>query len=368
MFDQPNAATWKIDTLSPQLIADIRAEWLDLAASAWEKNVYFFPWFIAASLHLRAMQDASLLRIYSGRDLIGLWVFNRDFGYAKLPVSFYRTALHPHQFLGTPLVRRGAEDEFVKAFFQWLDNSPLRQSFILLPMLSVEGPVFAAFMAARRKDGRHWIELERAERAALNPTGGAKRSVTSHISKGRLRSLKRRRQKLTDLGEVSIERVGSRDELIAWLQDFMRIENQGWKKDEGTAILQNSDDIALYNALVPDAFENGNLNFFRLVVGGKPIAYALDLICDNFVYCLKCSHDRAYRKYAPGVLLEFESLIRYGNSGKEYYIDTCTAPDNTMLNELFPDRKSYVSLVFARKNPLHALQLKLIKLIKRRIG
>ena len=368
MVNQPTTASWKIDTLTPQLIADARDEWLALGASASEKNVYFFPWFISASLHLPAMQDARLLRIYSGRELIGLWVFKKDFGYAKLPISFYRTVLHPHQFLGTPIVRRGAEDEFVKGFFHWLDKGPLLRSFVLLPMLTGEGPLFAALMAARRKDGRYWIGLDLAERAAFNPTEGAKRSVTSHISNRRLRSLRSSRKKLTDIGEVSIERLGPHDDLTVWLQDFMRIENQGWKKDGGTSILQNPDDITLYDTLVPDAFERGNLNFFRLVVGDKPIAYALDLICDNFVYCLKCSHDRAYRKYAPGILLEYELLLQYGNSDKEYYIDSCTAPDNTMLNELLPDRKPYISLAIARKSQLHALQLQLIKFIKRKMG
>ncbi|MEL7540126.1 MAG: GNAT family N-acetyltransferase [Pseudomonadota bacterium] len=368
MLGQPSLLKSKTDALTPHLIAEVRAEWLDLAVSASEKNTYFLPWFIEASLHLESMKNVRPLRIYAEKALIGLWLFTEDFGYAKLPVFFRRTALHPHQFSGTPLVRRGDEQSFIEGILGWLDASSLKQSFLLLPMMTGEGPLFTAFIDACGEQGRTWYELTRNQRAALNPIKSARRSAVDHIGKSRRRGLKRRREKLSDIGPVRFERLRSRDDIDPWLTDFLRLENQGWKKDKGNAILQNPQDIALYGALVPAAFEHGHLNFSRLVIDDKPIAYAMDLICEDYIYCLKCAHDRAYRKFAPGILLEFELLREYDNLDKDYHIDTCAAPDNAMLNDLYPDRKPYVTLAIARKNAFYARQLQLIKFLKRKMG
>lgn len=363
---QPTEITWKNDTLTEQLVDGLAAEWLDLATAASEKNVYYFPWFIAASLHLEAMQNASVVRVYQGNVLIGLWVAKEDFGYAKLPVLFDRSVLHPHQFLGTPLVRKGAEEAFVYGWMDWLDRAPGSRSFVLLPMFNGQGPLFSALTAFCIGQGRAHIELERSERAALLPKGSKKQSAIAKINKSRARSLLRRKGKLAELGDVTVEYLQAHDDIAPWLEDFMRVENQGWKKDEGTSILQNPADIALYEKMAPAAFAHGHLKFVRLKVDERPIAYALDLACGEFVYCLKCSHDRAYRKYSPGVLLEYESLKNYDNSSIDYVIDSCTAPDNAMLNDLFPDQKPFVTILIPRKGLIYTALFRLINFLKSR--
>ena len=88
-------------------------------------------------------------------------------------------------------------------------------------------------------------------------------------------------------------------------------------------------------------------------VGDKPIAYTFDLAHGAYVYCMKCAHDLEYRKFAPGVLMEFETLKFYGSKEVTAIVDSCSSPDNEMLNDLWPERKTIMGLAIARKNWLH---------------
>lgn len=346
---------YKTVPLTAQAIADLDDQWYDLAAGAVEKNVYFFPWFIQASLGLYKNKQPTLLSIYYDDLLIGLLTYEDSFGYAKLPIGFYRTALHPHQFTGTPLIRDGYAQSFAAGLGLWIDAAPQSRSFCQLLQLNGEEEIVSALEERFTAEKRAFAFLERNERAAILTPQGPAQISHSHISKSRLKSIKRRRKNLEKLGSVSIETLSKDDDIQIWFDDFLRVENCGWKNELGTSIQENPADIEFYREMLGDAQKNNCVNFFRLCLDGKAIAYTLDILSGPFSYCLKCGHDFEYRKYAPGVLLELETLDYYVSNGEENIVDSCTHFDNTMLNDLWPDRKKIVSLGIAKKQIHHKI-------------
>lgn len=350
-----DAVIWKTARLDAPFARAIEAQWSDLAQHAIEKNIFLYPWFIIPSLPLLAKHTPQIVTIYAGDLLIGLLMVRSDFGYAKLPLYFARTALHHEQYLATPLVRQGYAAQFASGLCAWLDDRPSRDSFLMLSWVTGNSEIQDAILATCADQQRQCAEFNRFERAAIGPVQPniALAKAESLLSSNRRKSLMRSRKSLSALGALSIEKLSRQEQVADWLDDFLTMENSGWKRENRSSILSSADETALYRQMVASAFDQGHLHFFRLCLAGKAIAYTLDIIALPHAYCLKSAFDQAYKKYAPGVLMEFETLQYYYQHGDFDLVDSCTAPDNAMLNSLWPDRKPIVDLAIARKGGGH---------------
>lgn len=359
--------TFQSVPLTEETLSEIYGEWLDLAYNAIEKNVFFFPWFVRASIPLLRPKQPQIVTVYQEDLLIGLTIMQADTGYAKVPVGFFRSCLQYHQFLATPLIRDGYASEFFKGVGDWLDASPQSKSFCVLSLLAGEGEISDAADKVFNLQKRPVAQIETFERAAIIGSSAEGASETDHISKSRLKNLKRRERNLAKLGQVSIEHFSRGDDEKAWLEDFIRLENSGWKGEAKTSIAENPIDEDFYHEMVASAASENALSLIRLSIDGVPIAYTLDLVCDSFVYCLKSAHDANYRKYAPGVILEYETLKKYRRPGMNLFVDSCTSPDNSMINELWPGQRRIRSIAFAKTGGVHGFIFKSVFLLKQAI-
>ena len=359
--------TFQSEPLTDEAVSNLYEAWLDLAHDAIEKNVFFFPWFVRASIPLLKPKHPQIVTVYQDGMLIGLALMQSDKGYAKVPVGFVRSCLQYHQFLATPLIRDGHAEEFFEGLTEWLDASPQSKSFCVLSLLAGDGEIWNAADKVLSDQNRPVAQIEEFERAAIigPPTEG--NDPTAHIGKSRLKNLKRRERNLAKLGQVSIEHFSRGDDEKAWLEDFIRLENSGWKGEAKTSIAENPIDEDFYHEMVASAASENALSLIRLSIDGVPIAYTLDLVCDSFVYCLKSAHDANYRKYAPGVILEYETLKKYRRPGMNLFVDSCTSPDNSMINELWPDQRRIRSIAFAKTGGVHGFIFKSVFLLKQAI-
>jgi len=361
--------TFTSSDLTTETVADLDEAWSDLAKNAIEKNVFLFPWFIRASIPLLKPKKPLLVAVYQDSLLIGLTLMQTDKGYAKLPVSFFRNCFHYHQFLATPLIRKGHSENFFVGLGKWLDASSGNKSFCLLNLLSGDGEIARAADAVFGSEDRATALLDQFERAAIVGASTPDASHDIHIGKNRLKNLRRRRNQLSKLGDVSVECLSPDDSAQEWLDGFIRLENSGWKNKARTSIALNPIDLDFYRDMIASAAEEDALLFMRLSVDGVPIAYTLDLFSDPFIYCVKSAYDPAYRKYAPGVILEHETLKKYRRpDGHLSTVDSCTSPENEMLNELWPDKRKIIALAFARSGLQHRFAFKSVLLLKTVVG
>jgi len=357
---------WKSDILNPLVANKLADGWHDLATHAIDKNIFTFPWFVIPSIPLLEKKKSNIITIYQGDLLIGLFLFCEDQGYAKLPMSFYRTALHPDQFLGTPLVRKGYADQFAAGLCNWISSAPPHIQFLLMTLASADSPIIRALHAKVQASQHSLIEVERFERAAIRPRAHKHCEPENLLRPSRLKSLRRKIKNLEKQGTVTLEQLLKASEVESWLNDFMDMENSGWKKKKASSILSLPQDVAFYKKMIPAALEHGALGFFRLCLDGKPIAYTLDLTCTPEAYCMKCAYDPSYRQYAPGVLMEYEALKHYIGQTDYKLVDSCTDPKNQMLNDIWPDRRTMVTMALSRKgrwyrssfNTIHFMKLK----------
>ena len=359
---------WRMSPLDREVADALEPAWRDLLHNAVENNINFAPWFVIPSMPLLEAMAPKIVTFYSDGKLIGLLIVREDFGYAKIPLKFYKTALQPHQFLGTPLVRKGYTEQFADRLLDWLAGARRSINFFLLPLMSGENDVVSAIKSACAQSGNGFAELDRRTRAAMLPTGGKPEHFDRHLSANRRKSLRRQWRNLSSQGEPVFERLNNKRDVPSWLEGFFTLENMGWKKEQSGAIQENPRDVAYYREMAPAAFDDGALNFFRLTLSGKPIAYTMDFVSGSFAYTMRCAHDLAFRRFSPGVLMEYESLKFYRQNMPDVFVDSCAHADNQMLNSMWPDRKAIVTIAIGRRETLHNLQFKAMTMMKNQMN
>ncbi len=347
--------TWNCTDLDLESAQALVPAWSDLALNAIEKNVFYFPWFIIPSLPLLEKQQPKVVTVHHANQLIGLFLVHNDVGYANMPIPFYRTTIHLHQFLGTPLVRTGYADQFAAGVCAFLDAAPKERSFLLLTHQTGDSDLTRALECLCKHQSRQFVEVDRVQRAAIGPLTGDGTPPDKHLSSNRKKSLSRKLKNLIAQGDVCVEKLTHEGEIDVWLEGFFAIENAGWKGEQKTSILSSANDTALYRDMVSAAFTNGSLNFFRMKLDGKPIAYTLDISGPPYTYCLKTSFDPAFKKYSPGILMEFETLKYYAQHRQYGLVDSCSDPANTVLNELWPNQKSIVTIAIGRRGLVYKI-------------
>lgn len=338
-------------------IALLRADWEDLAACGIERNVFLEPWVAQAALSLIAPDEADIVAFYDTDRLIGLAIVVRAARYAHLPLTHYCSHLHVHQFLATPLVRQEGERCFAAMLTGWLDRAPDSVTFCRFTHMSADAPVHKALQTFCGEDNRRCDVVQRQERPAIDARQDLDEYLNTHISSRRKKRLRRLGRRLAELGQVRFEQIKDPASLGRWLDDFMALEQKGWKGNAGTAITCSAAEVSFFRQLAGEALRRDQLIFSRLTVGGHAVAYALDLRSGDRVFSLKVAFDPDYSRFSPGMQLEFHCLQHFLADPSVSFVDSCASAGNTSLRGLWAQSVPIAQLVVARKGLRYGLPL-----------
>lgn len=293
------------------------ARWRELAEAAAEPNPFYEPAFVRPAVaHLGAGTPALL-------------VVGRDRWKACLPVScrpgLVESWRHDYRFLGTPLIHRDHVDEGVTG----LVRRPGTPSLLVLHQLAADGPVRRAI------DRWSPFGLGVQERAAAwqRPEDDYRPSTLSSASQ---REMRRQTRKLTaDLGPLEI--VDRADDPTA-VDDFLALESAGWKGRLGTA-LASAGHGPFFRELCAGFAAEGRMYLPEARSGGHRLAMSCNFRAGDGMFTFKLAFDEDYRRYAPGVRLEEQMPSVMHADPRTHWLDSCAAPDNDMINRLWPDRR-----------------------------
>ncbi|HKH35389.1 MAG TPA: GNAT family N-acetyltransferase [Beijerinckiaceae bacterium] len=83
-----------------------------------------------------------------------------------------------------------------------------------------------------------------------------------------------------------------------------------------------------------------------LMLGGRPIAVSLSLLCGGTCFLLKTTYEEAFRGLAPGILLEDAILRAFLDEGFAEKLDSASLP-GSVLEGLFADRERMADVAIA---------------------
>ena len=324
-----------IDTLSD---AD-HAAWSALAARALEPNPFFEPEFVIPAA--RIYPGVELLLIEAPGRLIGALPVRRAARWRKLPAPVLWAWRHQDAYLGTPLIDPEAPDEAIAGLLD-AAFADRRSGLLVLEWYGTGGPLDDLLQTALADRGVTPLVYESIDRAALTRRADGGYLKTT-VSNRRLRELRRLRRQMTEVLESHVE-VTNRAGDPAAVEGFLQAEASGWKGRAGTDFASSEAYANFFREICANLAAVGRLELLVMCVGGVDVAWKVNIVSGDAVFCFKIAHDEEFGRFSPGVQLELDNVETF-HRGTAAWSDSCADPDNEMINRLWPDRRELATLL-----------------------
>jgi hypothetical protein len=325
-----------------------------LAADAIENNVFYEPAVLMASLSTFGKNSkfafALIYRKHPGSgstpQLCGFFplVLGK---YRGLPVCCASLWNFMHYNSCTPLVRRGAERDALKAFFKWARSQQHRFSLLELNYLPGSGEFSASIATALRELETPHRVLEVFSRAFLRRKKDAETYFHEAVPGIKRKEYRRLERRLAEKGRLEYSEAASKDELSGRIEEFLRLEASGWKGKAGTALACTPETKKYFEDAATALFARGQLQLVTTYLAGRPIAAKCNFLSGSGGAAVRIAFDEEFRRYSPGLLLELENIRRIHDATRTQWMDSCATADHFMANRLWTERKVLQSVVVA---------------------
>jgi CelD/BcsL family acetyltransferase involved in cellulose biosynthesis len=335
------------------------AGWTGCAAAALEPNPFLEPdWLLPAIAHLGESPTARLVMV--GRDdTVHAVVPVADVvadehgaagheGHAALLTRVAPTAVA----LGTPLVTADGGLDAVSCLLTALVGEAGRSGsgLVIMEWLGNDGPVAGLLRGAASRTGHHLIEFDGWERGLLrrrdgDGDGDGEPYWLRGIGKNRRRTI---RQHRTHLEEALGAGVAVRRRVDgAAVDEFLALEGSGWKGHElgGLAFGRQQCSTQFFEDVCRRYLRSGRMWFLSLEGPDAPVAMVCFVRSGRGVFAYRTAYDEAFAKYGPGVEVFLAAMEQFVQEDDAGWLDTCSAPGNTHLLGLFPDRHAMATFM-----------------------
>jgi CelD/BcsL family acetyltransferase involved in cellulose biosynthesis len=317
--------------------------WRELASSAAEPNPFFEPEYVfPLARELGQTEAVRLLVASEGDEWLGCLPIHSPRRWHRIPLRGIATwrGYEFYGLLGTPLLCAEHREKAAAALFAGIEELTPAAGFAALEWLAEDGeqPGQVPEMLRARSSP---LEFERFERASVRRRAEPD-YVEETLSSKRRRELRRQRRKLGEELDAEPELVDRSGDAVAY-SDFIALEARAPKAARGTMIASDPGQIRFFTEMCESFARLGRLQLFELQCGGQTVAAKCNLRAGDTVFMLKIAYEEKWASLSPGVLLELEMLKYFHERTDAKFMDSCAAPNNAMINRLWPDRRAIVS-------------------------
>lgn len=289
---------------------ETRHAWDALAGYAAEPNPFHESWCLLPALRtFDPARGVKLLRFECDGELAGLLPLYRESRQGGWPVPRLVSWSHAHCFLGAPLVAAGLERQFWEAMLNWVDRKTRIALCLHFVQLPLDGPLYAALQATLGAQDRRAAVTRRENRAMLSSSLSPDAYFEHSLSDRTREELRRQFARLSELGEVRIERRTDAERLLRWTEDFLALEHARAPDPSGGASLAARQSTArLFREALSGAASYARLERLALLLDDEPIAMLANFITPPGAYLYRATIDERYARYAPDALLQHANL------------------------------------------------------------
>ncbi|MBB3033242.1 GNAT family N-acetyltransferase [Alteriqipengyuania lutimaris] len=342
-FDQASGCEASLSVASWRAGLPDAHEWDQLAAGASEPNPYFEQWYLRPSLE--AFDPAARVRLATLRidgHLVGLAPLKFAALYYHNPVPHISVWMHDNTFCGVPLIAPGFESIFWAKLLDWADGHERKAAVFHLPGLPEGSIPDRALEIAMRDSGRTGGMVERELRAQLASDLPPDTYFEQSLPNKKRKELRRQARRLTEIGEIRVDRVASPGDIALWADRFLTLEAASWKGREGTALANDPAGARFFRDSLIGAARRGRVEGLSLLLDGEPIAMLATFLTPPGAFSFKTTFDERFARYSPGVLLQKENLALLAREDIAW-CDSCAAPDHPMIDHFWREQRAIVS-------------------------
>jgi CelD/BcsL family acetyltransferase involved in cellulose biosynthesis len=335
-----------VQRLDARALAQVdAAQWDALSAHTLVENPFYARQYVLAGLRTidrNAPLEALAVR-GPGGDLFGLFPYQRR----RFPFANADGACNVYQPTCTPLVHRDHAAAVVEAWLDVMLGSGGVPRLWQLRHVDLDSQLTALLDAALARRGLRSVAVNTYQRPRLTRLeGGLDRHLDVVLSKSRLKDLQRNLRRLGESGTVRFERACAPDLVARRFEQFLAMENAGWKGESGTAILARSNDADFARAaFMPRDGQPGTVSIDTLLLDERPIALSINMRVRDTAFTPKCTYDENYRRFSPGFLLEYFVIGAFYAGDGASEMDACTTSDGHVIAGFWNGAKRIGTLV-----------------------
>lgn len=309
-------------------------QWDALSEAALDANPFYSRRYVEAGL--ATIDRSTRLRLLTVHTAEGQLVGFFPFRLGRFPVRVAIGASNVYQMSGQPLIHRDYADEVIEAWFGAMQAGtiPRRWRFPHVDLESGFARLCEQHLQAAQFD---LVPLSRYSRARLQRlAGGFEVHVQTAMSKARLKDIRRALKKLREAGEVSFEHATEPGLVRRRLEDFLAIEDAGWKGRAGTSLLSDPEHARFIREALA---ANEAASTDSLLFNGRPIAINVNVTAAGTLFTPKCAYDEAFRRYSPGVILEYLVIEAFYEREDVVDMDAATTVDGHLIQALWNEMR-----------------------------
>ena len=350
------------------------AAWADLESRALDPNAYLSPHFVMpAQRYLDGHADPLVIWIEqegtAGHEVLGVGIFDAVRGTRRFPLPHLRAFISRHSYLSGLLVDSTVASEVIEAWITYCTSKAFRWHGIDFKYWQADGKSEQLVRSIAPQHGITWHEYERMSRAVLYPSQAGEPYIESQLSTNRRKDARRCMRRLGDIDPVAWTPLQGSAVDEACIDRFLELERDGWKGEQGDALLSNSADEQFFREMVRGFAGADRVLFAELRVGERVICSTSNFLSGRAAFAFKIGWHRDFAKMSPGTLNEVE-LIRQAPYllGKLEFIDS-GAGLNSFIDELWVDRRPLSKSLFVTSRAGHVMlgAVALAKRLKRRL-
>ena len=122
-------------------------------------------------------------------------------------------------------------------------------------------------------------------------------------SKAQRKSYRRHRDRLRQVGALTMDTIDSDADEAAGLSRYLAVEQASWKAGSSVGVARSSAHLGFLHALMGMEDPRPQLQVRVLVLDGEDIAATLGLYWQRCLYSMHIAHSRAWEDYSPGFVL-----------------------------------------------------------------
>ena len=318
-------------------LAAIADEWRDLAKRALQPNVFYDPDFALPAADVFGEDVGAVLVRSSDGVLRGFFPARSELHRYGIVSGVMAGWTHPYAPLGLPLVDCEQPEDILNA---WLDHLARERGarLLMLPYVPEGGAFAPVLQEVLQSRGLASAAFGEHARALLAPGEDRSGYITRSVSAKLRKELGRKRRRLAEIGDVVRDSASDAFAAGTFAQEFLTLEEKGWKGRAGTAAARNQAIHQFLQIAITGLARRGLVRADRLSVGGQPAAVTLLLRSGDAAWLWKIAYDESFARVSPGVQLTrdvTESLLQDATIAAT---DSCATPDHPMIDHLWRER------------------------------
>lgn len=250
-------------------------------------------------------QDVAVCSVYDKDLCIGLYPF---YVIKKTATRILECHFDYDAIFSTPIVRKGYEERFPELFARELRNSASQWDMMNFYELYSFDPVSGALTTELFSGcGMGSEETNKETVYTIDMNQPFEEYYRKQMSKNALSNYRAKSNRMKKAGGYETVLLQGREALDSF-EEFVELEDSGWKGEEGTSLKKMPSVLAFYTAFAKELSEQDALLMFQLRFQGQVIAADFGFVSNGVYHEAKRCYSEVHNQYSPSNILTVEKV------------------------------------------------------------